>query len=226
MVEPTPEQREAAQSFVRANTSLNTGPLAEALRGAYGDSYALGALSGAEQTGATVVAGLDGVAVPSDFDAMWAAWEPGNLNAAVKVSEDGLSGLISGISDTTLDQFGSIISEGLLNGLSVDAIAGQLGDYLDDPNRAFAIANTEVSSAVTQASLQQFTAQGVTQFELITSPDACETCTDAEADNPHDLDDTDATPPLHVNCRCAASPVDSSGDEVDDDDVDLDDGDG
>lgn len=214
MVEPSPEVRAAAQGFVRANTTLDTSALSEALRGAYGDAYALGALSGAEQSNATVIAGLDGVSVPENFDQFWASWEPGNLNAAVKVEQDGLSGLIQGISDTTLDQFGSIISEGLLNGSSVDDIADQLGAFLDDPDRAFTIANTEVADAVTSASIDQYAAQGVAQFDLITSPDACDDCVDIEASNPHDLDDDDSQPPIHPNCRCAASPVDP-GDSVD-----------
>lgn len=213
MVEPTPEQREAAQSYVRANTSLNTGPLTQALNEVYGDSYALGLLSGAEQAGQTVVAGLGNYAVPADWSAFWASWEPGNLNAALSLTDGGFQTLldnaavtIQGVADTTLDQIGSILAEGALNGDSVDTVARSINEFLDDPGRAFTIANTELNRAVTLGSIDQFQAADIAEWDLIASPDACPECVAIEAANPHSVGDMDDLPPVHPNCRCAASP--------------------
>lgn len=204
----------AAQSFVGANLTIDTSPLAEALRAVYGDGYALGALSGTEQTSATMVAGLTGVDVPVSWSAFWDGWEPGNLDAAVLLDDGGFAQLldqaditVQGISATTLDRLGSLLAEGALNGDSVDTIARTLGDYLDDPQRAYTLANTELARAVTAASLNAYAAAEIEEWDLITSPDACPECVAIEAANPHPVTDAEGVPPVHPNCRCAASPA-------------------
>lgn len=224
MPDPTPEERAAAQAFARTNTSLDLGQLKTALQGAYGDAWSVGALTGAQSTGATLVAGLDGVSAPENWDAYWDAWEPGNAAAAVKLDAGGLADLlaqsgaaIDGIEGTTLDQFGSILASGVLDGLSIDDIAGQLGDYLDDPDRAYQIADTEVARATEAASQDAYSAAGVTQVDWLDSPDACDECVDLADASPYDIDDFPDLPD-HPSCRCSSSPVDpGSGDDTGDD---------
>lgn len=213
MVEPTPEQRSQARGFVQGRLTLDTSALTSALTGAYGDAWTVGALAGADQTGATVVAGLDGVSVPDNWDRYWDAWQPGNLDAAVKLTGSGFADLlnqadvtIQGVAGTTLDRFGSILADGVANGLSVDDIASNLGAYLDDPGRAFTIADTEVARAVTSASLDQYLAQGVVSVAWLDSPGACPICVDNAAAGPYPLADFPDLP-AHPECRCSSAPV-------------------
>jgi hypothetical protein len=205
MPDPTPEERAAAQAFARAHGNLDLGALKTALDAAYGDAWQAGIMTATQQTGATVVAGLDGLIVPANWDDYWATWQPGNIDAAVKLSDGGLADLldqsgqrIQGIEDTTLDRFGSILADGALNGDSVDTIAAALGDYLDDPARAFQIADTELARAVTGASFDQYLAAGVNEVDWLASPGAC----------PYPLRDFPDLP-AHPVCRCSSSPRDS-----------------
>jgi hypothetical protein len=172
-------------------------------------------MTATQQTGATVVAGLDGLIVPANWDDYWATWQPGNIDAAVKLSDGGLADLldqsgqrIQGIEDTTLDRFGSILADGALNGDSVDTIAAALGDYLDDPARAFQIADTELARAVTGASFDQYLAAGVNEVDWLASPGACPICEDFAGNSPYPLRDFPDLP-AHPVCRCSSSPRDS-----------------
>jgi hypothetical protein len=212
--DPTPEERAAAQAFARAHGNLDLGQLQDALTSAYGDGWSAGALVGAQQTGATIITGLDGVAAPADWSAYWDAWQPGNTAAATKLDQGGLSDLleqagrsIDGIEGTTLDRFGSILADGAANGDSVDTIAGALGQYLQDPARAFAIADTELARAVTSASLDAYLAAGVGLVDWLVSPGACPICDDYGTNGPYPIADFPGLP-AHPRCRCSSAPVD------------------
>jgi hypothetical protein len=215
MSDPTPEERAAAQAFARAHGNLDLGPLKAALDAATSDAWQAGIMTATQQTGATVVAGLDGLGVPANWDDYWATWQPGNVDAAVKLADGGLADLldqsgqrIQGIEDTTLDRFGSILADGALNGDSVDTIAGNLVDYLQDPARAFQIADTELARAVTSASMDAYLAAGVNLVDWLDSPDACDVCVDYAANGPYPLADFPGLP-AHPRCRCSSSPRDS-----------------
>jgi hypothetical protein len=195
MPDPTPEERAAAQAFARAHGNLDLGALKTALDAAYGDAWQAGIMTATQQTGATVVAGLDGLIVPANWDDYWATWQPGNIDAAVKLSDGGLADL--------LDQ-----ADGALNGDSVDTIAAALGDYLDDPARAFQIADTELARAVTGASFDQYLAAGVNEVDWLASPGACPICEDFAGNSPYPLRDFPDLP-AHPVCRCSSSPRDS-----------------
>ena len=214
MPEATPDERAAAQQYAAQRLQLDLEPLQRALAAAYGDAYTAGALAGAQQTGATVVAGAGGLSVPDDWPMFWDTWQPGNHPAAAQLADGGLKRLLDeaqvsvrGIADTTLDRFGSILADGAANGDSVDVIAGRLNDYLTDPERAFQIADTETARAVTAASLEQYTASGVAQAEWLVSPGACDECQSYAAAGPYEVTLAPALP-AHPVCRCSYAPLD------------------
>jgi hypothetical protein len=211
----TPEQRAAARAALQAGVSTDTTDLLEALRALYGDAYAAGGLAAAQQLPATALAAnLAGVYGTTDPAAAWASWEPGNLNAATLLDDGGLAGLLAdagitvqGMVGSLLDRMGTVLADGALNGDSVDTIAGALGDLVDDPQRAFTIANTETARAVEAASQAQYADQGVQQWEWLLSPGACPECEEAQAGSPYDVGGGPDLPD-HPNCRCSSSPID------------------
>lgn len=215
MTDPTPEQRDAARAAMRASINVDTAPLLDALQGLYGDAYAAGGLAAAQQLPATTLSStLAGVFGATDPAAAWAAWEPGNLDAAVLLDDGGFAALLAnagvsvqGIMGSLLDQMGSTLADGALNGDSVDAIASNLGDLVDDPGRAFTIADTETARAVEAASQGQYAAQGVQQWEWLLSPGACPECEEAQAGSPYDVSGGPDIP-NHPRCRCSSSPLD------------------
>lgn len=200
MPEPTPDQRAAAQAFTAASLDLNLSQVTDALSAVYGDAWQAGSLS-AEQA-------VNGLSVD------WDTWEPGNLDAAIKLSDGGLQTLltqagqsIQGIQGTTLDRFGSLLAEGVLNGDSIDTIADSLFGFVNDPDRAYQIADTEVARAVQSASLDQYKSMGVVEADWLASPDACDDCQDYADGGPYTLDDFPDLP-AHPSCRCSSAPRD------------------
>lgn len=210
----TPEQRAAARAYMNGALSLDLSDLADALNAAYGDSYTAGLLVAAQQTGG-VTSALGDVATPTtpqEWTSFWDAWKPGNAPAADLLNNGGLADLlartdttISGIEGTTLDRLGTLLADGVANGDSVDEIAATLGDFIDNPDRAYQIADTEIARCVSQASADGYAAAGVTEWEWLLSPGACPECQEMESSNPHS--EGDELPPLHPVCRCSISPI-------------------
>ena len=208
--------------------SLDLSDLTDALNAAYGDSYVTGLMVAAQQTGASVVAGLGQMALPSspaEWASFWDAWKPGNAPAADLLSDGGLEDLlartdvtISGIEGTTLDRLGNLLADGVANGDSVDTIAGTLGDFVDNPDRAYQIADTETARAVSSAAVDGYEAAGVQEVDWLVSPGACQECQDYADAGPYVLGDAPAQP-AHPVCRCSYSPrdpgrtVDDTGDD-------------
>jgi SPP1 gp7 family putative phage head morphogenesis protein len=186
-----------------------TAQLDAIMRQVVADAWAAGAYAAAGQlppgSGSPVTAAGIG-----DID--WSKWEPGNVDAAIRTADGALAtalddaGIgIKGIVGTTLDALGNRVADGLLDGLSVESIGGSLRDLLEgDADRAELIAHTETARAMTAASLDVYAANGIRQWDLITSAGACPTCLDVAAANPH-TGEADAAP-LHPRCRCAVAP--------------------
>ena len=171
------------------------------------DGWAAGAHAASEQ--------VPDAEIPMPIAAIdWDTWKPGDTDASALMSDGGFANLLDqegitlkGITDTLVGEIGNQIADGLDKGLGSDAIARNVETALGDQitaYRAEMIAHTETARAVTTASLQQYDAAGITQFDLIVSDNACDICVAAEADNPHDLDDD--APPLHPRCRCSSAP--------------------
>ncbi len=212
MPQPTPEQRQAAIDALRQHVKPNLAAARQALLGLYRDSYAAGALATAQQIpGAALVGNLGGVY--TDAKSGWDRWEPGNVDAALKLDGPGFQQLldsadatIQGVTGTALDRMGSLLAEGALNGDSVDTIAKSLMSVLDDPARAFTIADTELARATSAASADMYDLNGIQQWDWLLSPDACDICVEEGDGNPHPLGDD--MPPAHPRCRCSSAPID------------------
>jgi len=227
----TPAERAAARAFTGGALNLDTADLSAALKTAYGDSYVTGLLTAAQQTGAPLATGLGQVLPATDagWATFWDAWTPGNQPAGDLLSDGGLARMLAqvdvtvkGIEGTTLDRLGNLLADGVSQGSSVDAIAATLGGFVDNPDRAYQIANTETARAVSAASMDGYGAAGVQQVEWLVSPGACPECEDYATESPFALDDA-PTQPAHPSCRCSFSPIDegtglSTGEEIQADD--------
>lgn len=199
-VVPATEDTTAAQTFVADNLTLNLSDVTSALTEVYGDAWQAGTLAAGQAAGGPAVD--------------WGTWEPGNLDAAINLSDGGLQTLldqastaIDGIRDTTLDRLGSLLSEGVLNGDSIDTIAGTLLEFIDDPQRAYMIADTETARAVESASQDRYEAMGVSDWDWLVSPDACDECQDYADDGPYPVGGGPDLP-AHPLCRCSSAPRD------------------
>jgi Phage portal protein len=187
------------QKAVRAvlSGSVRSGDLEAVMQSVWADSYRAGIASARAQV--------------TDVPIKWADWKPGNgvdgldsagWHAALEQAQIDLAG----IPDTTMDRIGSIIAQGFNNGQDDMATARDIDDVIGDPSRAELISHTETARMLNQASMDTYQELNATQFDLITSADACDDCLDQEAANPHDLDDPDAQVPIHPRCRCSSTP--------------------
>jgi hypothetical protein len=173
--------------------------------------------------------------VTTNFD--WANWTPGNLPAALLVNPpEGLAKrladrgkTIKGINDTTTNRIGTILSDGLAEGLSprdvVGSVAGELIDsrinwadtlegrllqLADDQRRAEVIARTEMSRSIFDEKLQRYADMGVEQVQWITV-NPCPECSAIE-DEIVDIGEPfsngwETIDDSHPNCNCTIKPV-------------------
>ncbi len=181
---------------------MNTGPLKGVLNSLWAEAYAVGGM-------AAKVSILGPDSAPSE----WAKWSPGSLLApggsdlGWRAAIAGKDLAFKGIADETLDKMGAAIQSGVKDGLSVDELAAKLNAVIGDPKRADMIAQTESARMLTLASIAQYKADNLTQWDLVTSAGACPTCESIAMDNPHSIDDLDSIPPVHPRCRCSVAPT-------------------
>jgi SPP1 gp7 family putative phage head morphogenesis protein len=104
--------------------------------------------------------------------------------------------------------------QGVAVGESNAKIAARVRDALSVPlNRAMTIARTETMDAYNQANIATYRANSdvVSGWRWLTGGDPCDICAE-EADADHDI--MDDPPPAHPNCRCVASPITKSWDDI------------
>lgn len=224
-----PEDVSAARTWLGEITNLDPGEAAALLEQLYTEGYLTGAhaaglhlLQGGAGSGSggggggTITGGPGGLAGGID----WGSWEPGNPMAADQVlAVDGTNGLaelleragvtITSVSDTYLDDLANALALGLENGDSVDTIAGDLADILEDPSHADMVAVTETARAQTAASMDTYLANDVPLLEWLEEDDACEDCMENGDASPIAIDDEwpNGDVPVHPNCRCALAPA-------------------
>ena len=192
--------------------AADTGPLRDVLERLWADAWVTGRHSAEIQVKPARVR-KDTESEPStSVVTNWDTWEPGNLPAALLADDGGFAAVlartdvsINGIEGTTLDRMGNLLSEGMLNGDSVDTIGRALREIVDDPDHAEMIAHTESARLQSQASLAQYADEGIRLWDWLVSDGACPRCLDQESRNPHGL--SDEAPPGHPRCRCSVSPV-------------------
>lgn len=204
------------------NEAASTDQLLSILRSLISDSYVAGRAIGGKQisdAGVTITSTLD--VTVSEID--WSGFVPGDAAAAAKLAlADGSTGLagmldaagitIKGIQTTTVDRISVALAAAFTAGDSTTTAASAVNAVLDDPARAYTIAQTEMTRAVSGATLDSYGSNGVEQKEWLTIDGGCDLCGDAESEGPIGLDanfdsvDTDA-PPGHPNCLCTLLPV-------------------
>jgi SPP1 gp7 family putative phage head morphogenesis protein len=126
-------------------------------------------------------------------------------------------GTVSGISETTHTQLADILARGAAEGAGVDTIARDITNTLKSQwpdlkaGRARTIANTEVNRAMSKATRDTYSRNGIEKQEWITTGDdrVCPVCEANEAQGAvkSDFSSGDTEPPAHANCRCALIPV-------------------
>ena len=191
-----------------AAATITTAAAVKALQQLYAAAWMTGARTAAATTGGTIPGAIAAVIAHTNWD----TWTPGNTAAALKAADGGLAELLAGadatirgITRTTMTRIGDAIAAGLAAGDNLDSIAAELDGILGDPTRAMTIAHTETARATTAASLDLYQANGITQWEWLTTSGACPYCLDRESSNPHDYGEP--APPGHPLCRCAVAPA-------------------
>lgn len=103
----------------------------------------------------------------------------------------------------------NIVVNGVANGDSSPDIAKQIRKTFDtlSSSKAEAIARTETIRASAEGAKVAYTKAGIQQVALLPALTACPLCMDVASNNPYDVNDMSATPPLHPNCKCCLIPV-------------------
>jgi SPP1 gp7 family putative phage head morphogenesis protein len=180
----------------------------------YGDSFLQGTHDAAQAAGGKIAASLQGVTGwPGDY---WDAWKPGYGQAASQAADGGMRALlgraditIQGLTDTSIDQIGNTIADGLRKGDSYEVTSKAVREAVGDPKRAGMIADTEYARATTTASLETYQQNGVEKLEWMAEGDACPECEENAAASPIAIGDDwpNGDVPVHPWCRCAIAPV-------------------
>jgi SPP1 gp7 family putative phage head morphogenesis protein len=203
-----PDVRAAARAYLADAMPLDTDQMDSTVTDLATDAYLGGVVSATRA--------VNGALPQSMAGTNWDTWTPGWGGAAAQISDSGLSAVlanvgmtIKGIADSTIDQMGTQIADGLASGASMDSIARGLRDSVGgDADRAFTIADTEAARAVGVATLDTYTANGVTGKVWLGDDSSCEEICQPNIDaGVIAVDDTfpsgDDAPPGHPRCRCS-----------------------
>lgn len=201
-----------------AQAQVDAGAVRDLLTKLWAAAYVSGRAGAAKQT-----AQATGTPTSDDTDQAalgvdWGEWKAGDRFAAVLTEGTGLQGLldaaditIHGIVGTTLEQVANSLADSLTAGLPVDAAARALGDVVDNPDRAWLIADTEMCRAVSVATLDSYTANGIAGKSWLTIDSPCPYCQAASDEGPVPLGQSFVqvgvpAPPGHPRCRCTLVP--------------------
>jgi SPP1 gp7 family putative phage head morphogenesis protein len=157
----------------------------------------------------------------------WSTWKPGHADAARLVQPTGVANgfetlladagiTIKSVAANRMDKLAQVLSDALAAGDSADTLAGALRDVLDDPAWAERVAVTEISRAVSAATLNTYSANGITQVSWLVAADqrTCVLCINNESAGPipvgANFPSGATAPPQHPSCRCSLLPETSS----------------
>jgi hypothetical protein len=210
---------EAARSWLVDNLDLSPSEAVAVLKLLYGDGFVVGTHSAEEMIGPSAMTDLPLGGLVSSID--WDSWEPGYGAAADELlGEEGGAGLaellaqsdvtIRSIAQTRIGDLARVLADGVRRGDTPETIARALEDLLDDPAWSRLVAQTEVTRAVTAATLRTYRDNGVAGKGVLTAGDAvvCALCQENEDVSPIPFSDDfpNDDPPTHPNCRCALEP--------------------
>jgi hypothetical protein len=214
--EVTPKQ---ARDWAVTNVRTNNTKLSEALDKVYSVGGALGydaSLQAYAKAKLSKAVSAEDIANAINID--WATWKPGSRAAAIIAAPRGgfarllnkKTTTLQGLDTTTLRQVGTALSAGLALGLADEDIASKLVDVIGSAERALTIATTEMNSAMSIASMDNYQSLGVEQVEWL-GLEACEICQPNIDQGAipwgQEFDSGDTEPPGHANCRCSILPV-------------------
>lgn len=206
-----------AVGWLHAQDVYLSGPLRQVLHDLYTEAYLVGDRS-AQAVLASAGQGVGPVAE-------WGRWRAGDPQAArLILSADGrdvgLANLlanadvvITSIARGRLDELAAVLADGLEQGRSPDEIGQALRGIVDDPRRAYMIAVTETTRAVSAATLARYRDSGVEAKEWATALDerVCPLCNGNQGDGVIPVaavfSSGDDSPPAHPLCRCALMPA-------------------
>ena len=144
----------------------------------------------------------------------WDNWIPGDTAAALRAANGGLAEMlakagitVAGIEESTLNDIGNALANGLAAGLSPESIGRNITDLVGAKWRADMIAHTESSRALVTSTLDTYSQNSVSQFDWRLSDGACPECEEYSAGSPYYSDDVNNAPPGHPYCRCSTLPV-------------------
>lgn len=181
----------------------------------HGDSFLQGAHDAAHAAGGTVVSSLQDVTEQAPA-AYWDEWTPGLGEAASAAADGGMRALleeaghtIQGLEDTSIDRIGTLVSEGLAKGDSMEATGKAIREVVEDPDRAELISRTEYARSMTAASEQTYAANGIEEEEWMLGPEPCPECQENADASPIKVGDDwpNGGVPVHPNCMCAQAPL-------------------
>ena len=212
-----------ARDWARTNLRTNNEKLSLALDRVYG---VVGVLGYDASLQAYAKAKLSKAVNPADIaDAIninWATWQPGNRASAMIANPRGGFGrlylrkttTLDGLNKTTLLRVGTALSAGLATGMTDEQIASRIVDVIGSSERALTIATTEMNSAMSLASMDNYNDLGVERVEWM-GLEACEICQPNIDEGPialgQEFPSGDTEPPGHSNCRCSILPVIDDG---------------
>lgn len=162
-------------------------------------------LEEAIRVGQNLAAELINAATPIGFSPLQESFGTAAIEAAANQAQEGIKRLRNH-SETFRNNASILISQGLLQGISVAKIEQQLTDQFGVlKSRAATIARTEVLSANNRASEQSYLRNGVHLVILYVTDDdrLCPVCA-ARAGNVYKIETI--LVPLHPNCRCFLAP--------------------
>ncbi|MHB8511476.1 MAG: structural protein [Actinomycetota bacterium] len=109
---------------------------------------------------------------------------------------------------------GSILADGVANGLSRTALEAAVADYFDNPAAAEFYTGAAIGMGLSDGAIELYRSEGIDQVDFVTVGDdrVDEECDDAESGSPYNLDDA-PVPPIHGTCRCVLV-ASSTGEEV------------
>lgn len=212
--EVTPDQ---AREWARVNVIVNTRVVRDALARIYAD----GAILGEDLATYDIARAMLRKAAPdrqrrAQALAMnWNTWRPGNRAAALRLRPTSLlyallnrgNAMADEITMTTVKRIGTILAEGLRQGVTPKRMSILIDQLVDDPTRALTIAQTETSYAVVEANLDLYRESGVEMVEYLVA-DPCELCSENLDASPISIGEEwpNGNPPVHPNCMCDVAP--------------------
>lgn len=187
--------------------------LAPLLAAIYADGYWIGVRSAA--------AALDGV-----NSVNWGGWRPGTEqgvtrrllesigdDAAYRQFEARAESMAAQLANTRLRALARIMADAVARGEGADQIKARFYAFLEDPDRAYRLALTELVAAQSAATVAAYQRAGIREHLWATAEDerVCKACDENAAAGAIQVGmafpSGDAAPPIHPNDRCALLPV-------------------